>query len=971
MPSDKARVTFDETRRYRSVVMQQGRVTLEADWNEEAQILGDELRHDFRDVIGLFGTPDDGYRIAVANQGARSITVGAGTMYVGGLRSFLPPRADNTPYPFNEQPDWLPPDAPVQANLELVWLELFEQEISAVEDSALLEPALGGPDTAQRLRLMQRIHRTPTNAENCVSAWQEFIKTFPFDGKTMTFRSPSRLRVGFSGQGLTPDPCDPAADPGYLGAENQLIRVAVTQAGSAQRILWSFDNASAIYRVTQYDAAARTLILATRPVDDAHKPRKDQVIELLRGVARLETGMLAAEPFGPVAVLADDYAADDKMLTLTAALPAGFEPTANRPLYVRVWEESLPVTAGTAVTLGHTGIEVTLTTTAAAFIPGEFWTFALRPSTPAEVLPHRYKDAPQPPEGFRRWACPLAVLDWRKTGTPLTDCREQFDDLVTLSKRKGSCCIVVRPEDLQKRSLQQIIDTTLDEGKFAEFCLTPGEYRLDAPLLLRRPLTIVGCGPGVKIMAASTNSLVFRTGLIQIVSAFSVTLQNLEIQLPETRIVVGDDVRDINSAVGIRMVDAARCTIEDCTFKYPPVPPPTPAPTGGVGQPTGQASLSAGILAHGVLISVAIRRCMFDGEVDLLRAPLGIVCLPSIQRRAARFAAQGSLIENLTIEGNTFTRLHTAVLAWADFGEVLIRENSCIICINGFFLFARRWFAPLVFTEFTSIPGLRQVIDNATPTASQAARTAYQFSVVLLFHPSITIPTAFFATLELPAAFKLQGPDLAEGKNSTVDGFLRDFALVAGNAMDPSIGRIAPPTLLDEWIKAWQGVPKPFQQLVSPDLQRLSMTEFFTPPPAFATIDLSHNQVNRFVVAPEVGIGVSLLYVADERLGAARLILDANDFSGFAPFWPTALVLFPFRSAVTGNIIQNDFPENSDIVAPSLILIPVIRQQAGSQSQAIIAVITGNDFVGLPLLPKRLSVGGTLPPWFLLNTVVD
>ena len=63
MGSDRARVSYDEKQQYRSVVMQQGRVTLEADWNEAQQISTEETRKEALDFVGPAGTPDDGYRI--------------------------------------------------------------------------------------------------------------------------------------------------------------------------------------------------------------------------------------------------------------------------------------------------------------------------------------------------------------------------------------------------------------------------------------------------------------------------------------------------------------------------------------------------------------------------------------------------------------------------------------------------------------------------------------------------------------------------------------------------------------------------------------------------------------------------------------------------------------------------------------------------------------------------------------------
>src|SRR5438105_12386909 len=105
MGSDRARVSYDARRQYRAVIMQQGRVTVEADWNEEWQIVNEEIRKDVLDIVGPCGTPDDGYDIiAPALSSPPTFTspptfgsppsliydfaVTAGTMYVGGIRAY-------------------------------------------------------------------------------------------------------------------------------------------------------------------------------------------------------------------------------------------------------------------------------------------------------------------------------------------------------------------------------------------------------------------------------------------------------------------------------------------------------------------------------------------------------------------------------------------------------------------------------------------------------------------------------------------------------------------------------------------------------------------------------------------------------------------------------------------------------------------------------------------------------------------
>src|ERR1051326_678118 len=58
MRGDFSRFTFDPLNHYRSVYMQQGRVQLDADWNEQIDILHHYLESYLRDLLG----PDAGQR---------------------------------------------------------------------------------------------------------------------------------------------------------------------------------------------------------------------------------------------------------------------------------------------------------------------------------------------------------------------------------------------------------------------------------------------------------------------------------------------------------------------------------------------------------------------------------------------------------------------------------------------------------------------------------------------------------------------------------------------------------------------------------------------------------------------------------------------------------------------------------------------------------------------------------------------
>src|SRR5271166_4295917 len=279
MPSDRDRFSYDDKQQYRSVVAQQGRVTVPADWNEAQEIFAEEQRREALDIVGPAGTPDDGYSIDIPPTSPDfDFLVSSGTMYVGGERVFLPHQIS-----YFTQPDWI--DAPKpdpEPVLEFIYLQLQEQEVSAVEDSNLKDVALGGPDTTQRTRILQHIVRTPTQARTCADALAQQLSAWltqglVFDPATMRLNSLARLKVGFDPSGPPPDACEPTASAGYLGAENQLIRVRLT---SQNEFVWGFDDSSFFYRVDVIDN--QTLRLQTPPVDSFHQPRANQAIEILR-----------------------------------------------------------------------------------------------------------------------------------------------------------------------------------------------------------------------------------------------------------------------------------------------------------------------------------------------------------------------------------------------------------------------------------------------------------------------------------------------------------------------------------------------------------------------------------------------------------------------------------------------------------------------------------------------------------------
>src|SRR5207249_3001830 len=129
----------------------------------------------------------------------------------------------------------------------------------------------------------------------------------------------SNLKVEPDGTQTTDDLCAPPVSGGYLGAENQAIRVQIVD---NNQFVWGFDNGAPLYRVQLlYDSAGvlSQIHMLTVPKDQAHYPLEGQVIELLPWSALLSNGQKNAELSGFMAKVDGGYNPDTQDLHITAA----------------------------------------------------------------------------------------------------------------------------------------------------------------------------------------------------------------------------------------------------------------------------------------------------------------------------------------------------------------------------------------------------------------------------------------------------------------------------------------------------------------------------------------------------------------------------------------------------------------------------------------------------------------------------
>lgn len=86
MKADLTRNTFDPLKHYARVLMQQGRVQMDSDWNEQAAILLHHLRTLAADLIGPAGGPgDNGFALSGPLPVPGDFSIGLGHYYVDGI----------------------------------------------------------------------------------------------------------------------------------------------------------------------------------------------------------------------------------------------------------------------------------------------------------------------------------------------------------------------------------------------------------------------------------------------------------------------------------------------------------------------------------------------------------------------------------------------------------------------------------------------------------------------------------------------------------------------------------------------------------------------------------------------------------------------------------------------------------------------------------------------------------------------
>ncbi|HEY0063213.1 MAG TPA: DUF6519 domain-containing protein [Telluria sp.] len=450
MKGDITRNTFDPVHRFSRVLMQQGRVQLDADWNEQADIALHFLRSLAADLIGPHGGAGTAFQILqrAGDDGrvvANDFTIGTGNYYVGGVL------CESIGQNYTAQTGWkVDPGMPELLKGDvLVYLDVWERHVSHLEDEGMRETALGGPDTASRTRIEWQVKVVPADFNNEPPPFKETYQTFLNHlSEAKIYRQNKPLLMADVPQtNAATDACVIPADSRYRGIENQLYRVEVHKSGTtwdgtaagrvnAATFKWSRENGSVVFAVSDVHVNTASNV-TTVTLDSLGRDRKlglsrDDWVELVDDAYALRND---ADPLLRVA----DIDEESMTVTLEGQALNGVGSDSNLHPLLRRWDHRLDV-AGTkeafegallvqanATNAGpwvklEDGIQVRFRT-GDIYLTGDYWLIPARTGTgdiewPLELDPATRAMVPSwvKPQGIAHYYAPLSLLRFGTDG---------------------------------------------------------------------------------------------------------------------------------------------------------------------------------------------------------------------------------------------------------------------------------------------------------------------------------------------------------------------------------------------------------------------------------------------------------------------------------------------------------------------------------------------------------------------------
>jgi hypothetical protein len=673
MSFDSSRFTFNSWNDFLGVVMQQGRVQLDADWNEWLAQFTRRMQAGSLDTFGRAVAPattPNGFKInAYSDATGQHLTIGAGRMYIDGLMvenhgpaakavwdsalaelsgaPAAPPAVTEIDLDFTAQPYLPNAQLPKGSGPFLVYLDVWKRAITYLEHPELIDPAVG-IDTTGRVQIVWQVKLLDVSnvtGVNCftpdgsITAWT-----------AITQSSGARLTTGVVPSSPS-GPCCLNSATGYTGLENQLYRVEIHQGGNSNSsgtgspvsatFKWSRDNASVITTVTAINPATNA---ANNPTSQltVESTGRDDVLSFKPG-DWIEITDDFLELNGQAGELhqIDSNGVSKALKTITLQTPVSND-LQNRlasgiNYHTRIcrWDQGGKVYLSDGATLwtdlgaaGSTGqipvpppgtslilengvtVSFDLDPSLGNFHVGDFWTFPARASDGSvEVL------TKAPPMGIHHHYARLSIVTFPSSAS---DCRTIWPPQTSAA---GDCACTVCVDAADHNSGQATLAMAVEKIRSmggGRICLGPGVYMLNSTLTLQGLHSVILSGQGP------------ATSLVMVGNGPAITVENsIALGIEDLGVYALAQGSDTVASAGVVLrncieVGVERCIIAVLAAGAPQTTPGTPTSSGGAtfepvtivtAAPVNAGTI--GIVLDGFLIEARIRDNLVSAEIGI------------------------------------------------------------------------------------------------------------------------------------------------------------------------------------------------------------------------------------------------------------------------------------------------------------------------------------------------------------------
>lgn len=490
------------------VLHQQGRVFLDRDWNDQTQIALDWQDGAAKQIIGsnvaaISAQEPNAFKIihATVSDNQVKLDIHPGQGWADGLAVTLPGESKVT-----RTATYLEP--PIQDSSgkvsdikngirDAVILEVWREALNGFQmPNLLIEPALGGPDTTERVLTSMRFRlfrlAADQDCHNIIDKLQDDVS------------KKGKLTVSLQETTETGGDCPVVEGGGYTGFEHQLYRIEIAQVNDGTPwFKWSQFNGGLVGR-GKCDLGSPDKRITLTANDQAIKMSglTDFYLEVIK--LDEEQGFWRVSYGAEVTLNGDDLQVANERYA-EPNLPSG-------TVFFRLWNGISAIASFPKATepaepeeLLH-GIRLEFDNPDTTYYrPGDYWTFKVRAgeiSNPPILLDDRH------PEGINYHRVPLAELNWDAKeisfkDEQIEDCRDIFRPL---TQQQGCCTFSVGDGKTSHGDFDSIEEALRHLPKSGgKICLLPGLHEANVIIKGKRNIKIEGCGKYTRVIPRKKN----------------------------------------------------------------------------------------------------------------------------------------------------------------------------------------------------------------------------------------------------------------------------------------------------------------------------------------------------------------------------------------------------------------------------------------------------------------------------------